>query len=219
VPAQGRGAALTSGPADLAAEVREVDTPSGPARVTLSGRGSHGLFALGHGAGGGIGAPDLLAVSAAVAAAGWTVARVEQPYRVKGRRAPDAAPRLDAAWCAVLEALASERGPRLVVSGRSSGARVAVRTASAAGADGAIALAFPLHPPGRPEKSRADELKGVAVPTLVVQGARDSFGTLAEFPRRLPGVARVEVPGDHSLKQGTDEVASAVVDWLRRTFG
>jgi predicted alpha/beta-hydrolase family hydrolase len=106
-----------------------------------------------------------------------------------------------------------------VVSGRSSGARVAVRTASAAGADGAIALAFPLHPPGRPEKSRADELKGVAVPTLVVQGARDSFGTLAEFPRRLPGVARVEVPGDHSLKQGTDEVASAVFDWLRRTFG
>jgi predicted alpha/beta-hydrolase family hydrolase len=220
VPAAGRGATLTAPSSEaLRAAVREVETPTGTARITLSTPGSAGLFALGHGAGGGIEAPDLLAVSSAVHDAGWTVARIEQPYRVKGHRAPPRPPVLDEAWCAVLSALANHRGPRLVVSGRSSGARVAVRTAAGLGADGVVALAFPLHPPGRPDKPRADELKELAVPALIVQGHRDAFGTLAEFPKRMPGVSRVEVPGDHSLKQGVDAAAAAVTKWLAKTFG
>jgi hypothetical protein len=184
----------------------------------LSTPGAAGLFAVGHGAGGGIEAADLVAVSAALLELGWTIARVEQPYRVKGHRAPPRPPILDAAWCAVLDSLAAERGPKLVVSGRSSGARVAVRTASEVGADGVVALAFPLHPPGRPDKSRADELKGVTVPGLIVQGHRDAFGALAEFPKRLPGITRVEVPGDHSLKQGIEPAAAAIVKWIRKTL-
>lgn len=202
----------------LAATVREVDTPTGTALVTLSTPGSAGLFALGHGAGGGVDAPDLLAVSRAVQEAGWTVARIEQPYRVKGHRAPPRPPVLDEAWRAVMAALADVRGPRLVASGRSSGARVAVRTATEVGADGVVALAFPLHPPGRPEKSRADELKALAVPALIVQGHRDAFGALAEFPKRMSGVSRLEVPGDHSLKQSVDAAATAVTKWLAKTL-
>jgi predicted alpha/beta-hydrolase family hydrolase len=200
-------------PPTLDARSLEVDTPSGPAHVALSKRGKTGLFVVGHGAGGGIDAVDIIAVSTALAGAGWTVARVLQPYRVKGRRAPEAPPRLDAAWAAVITALRRERTGRLVVSGRSSGARVAVRTASAVGADAVVALAFPLHPPGRPEKSRADELAGLAVPHLVVQGERDAFGSPVEFP---PGTNVVGVPGDHSLKQAPDVVAARVVDWLAK---
>lgn len=219
MPAGGRGAALSASPSDhLAAIVREVDTPTGIARVTVSTPGPAGLFALGHGAGGGIDAPDLLAVSSVVHDAGWTVARVEQPYRVRGHRAPPRPPVLDEAWCAVIASLVTDRGPRLVTCGRSSGARVAVRTATDLGADGVVALAFPLHPPGRPDKHRADELKSLTTPTLIVQGHRDAFGTLAEFPKRMPGVTRVEVPGDHSLKQGVDDAAAAVRKWLAKTL-
>jgi hypothetical protein len=196
----------------LTARTRDIDTPSGVARVTLTKRGAAGLFVVGHGAGGGIDAVDIVAVSQVLADAGWTVARVMQPYRVKGHRAPEAPPRLDAAWTAVLAKLARERTGKLVVSGRSSGARVAVRTAAAVGADAVVALAFPLHPPGKPERSRADELAGLTAPLLVVQGARDAFGTRKEFPKGTP---IVEVPGDHSLKQDTAAVATAVVDWLR----
>jgi predicted alpha/beta-hydrolase family hydrolase len=196
----------------LSARTLDVDTPSGPARVTMTKRGSKGLYVVGHGAGGGIDAADLLAVSQALADEGWTVARVEQPYRVKGRRAPEPAPKLDVAWLSVLAALKRERRGKLVVSGRSSGARVAVRTAAEAGADGVVALAFPLHPPGRPEKSRSAELAGLTVPLLVIQGARDTFGTRSEFPRRIP---IVEVAGDHSLKQDTAAVSDAVLSWLR----
>jgi predicted alpha/beta-hydrolase family hydrolase len=197
--------------ARLASRTREIDTPSGAARVTLSPRGERGLAVLGHGAGGGIDAPDLIEVATALVDDGWTVARVEQPYRVGGRRAPDPAPRLDAAWTAVIEALSVERGPQLVVSGRSSGARVACRTAEAVGADAVVALAFPLHPPGKPEKSRADELTALTVPHLVVQGSSDSFGTRSEFPK---GTHLVEIHGDHSLRQGANEAAIVVVDWL-----
>lgn len=150
-------------------------------------------------------------MAAALRAAGWTVARVEQPYRVKGRRAPEAAPRLDAAWLAVLDSLSAKRRGRLVVSGRSSGARVAVRTAGLAGADAVVALAFPLHPPGKPDKSRADELSVSDVPTLVVQGDRDAFGTGKEFPA---GINVVDVPGDHSLRQAPNRVAAEVLSWL-----
>ena len=196
----------------LDARMLEVDTPSGPARVTMTRRGSNGLYVVGHGAGGGIDAVDLVAVSQALADEGWTVARVEQPYRVKGHRAPERPPKLDAAWVAVIGALRRERRGPLVVSGRSSGARVAVRSAADVGADAAVALAFPLHPPGKPEKSRADELASIACPLLIVQGARDAFGTRKEFPKGTP---IVEVPGDHSLKQDTGAVADAVLGWLR----
>jgi hypothetical protein len=203
----------------LDARTLDVDTPSGPAQVSLTRRGREGLFVIGHGAGGGIDAVDLVAVSTALADAGWTVARVVQPYRVKGHRAPERPPRLDAAWIAVIDALRKERGSRaagagggkLVVSGRSSGARVAVRTADAVSADGVVALAFPLHPPGKPEKSRAEELEGLQAPLLVVQGARDAFGTAKELPA---GTHVIEVPGDHSLKQDTAAVVSAVLGWI-----
>ena len=197
--------------ASLDARSLEIETPSGPAQVALSKPGLAGLFVVGHGAGGSIDAVDIVAVSSALAESGWTVARVIQPYRVKGRHAPEAPPRLDAAWIAVLDALSEQRVGRLVVSGRSSGARVAVRTATQVGADAVVALAFPLHPPGKPEKSRADELAALSVPHVVVQGERDAFGTPAELPS---GTNVVGVPGDHSLKQAPDVVAATVLEWL-----
>jgi predicted alpha/beta-hydrolase family hydrolase len=209
----------------IALRIREIETPSGLARAYLStpsrsrsASAARGLVVIGHGAGGGIDAPDLVAVTEALLAAGWTVARVEQPYRVKGRRAPEPAPRLDAAWTAVVAALRARRRGLLVVAGRSSGARVACRTAAAVGADAVVALAFPLHPPGKPEKSRSEELLAVEVPTLVVQGERDPFGVAAELPSRSDRSAAsqlqvVVVPGDHSLRQGTDQAAAAIVAW------
>jgi uncharacterized protein len=195
-------------------QTREINTPSGLARAHLSVssfRPALGLAVLGHGAGGGVDTADLLAVTEALTDVGWTVGRVEQPYRVKGRRAPEPAPRLDAAWIAVVAALRGRRRFPVLVGGRSSGARVACRTAATVRADAVLALAFPLHPPGKPEKSRADELLGVTVPTLVVQGERDPFGG----PRDLPtGPTVIGVPGDHSLRQAADQVANSVVDWL-----
>jgi predicted alpha/beta-hydrolase family hydrolase len=165
---------------------------------------------LGHGAGGGVEAGDLLAVTRSLGAAGWVVARVEQPYRLRGRRAPDRAPVLDAAWLAVVAHLRQLYPGPLVVGGRSSGARVACRTATATGAAAVVCLAFPLHPPQHPEKSRADELALVRCPLLVVQGERDAFGGPGELP---PGPTVVPVPGDHSLRR-TAEVAAAVTSWL-----
>jgi uncharacterized protein len=203
-----------------AVRVREIETPSGPARAHVSGPArAGGIVVLGHGAGGGIDAPDLVAVTSALVVAGWAVARVEQPYRVKGRRAPEPAARLDAAWLAVVHALTARRSGRLVVGGRSSGARVACRTAGELAADAVIALAFPLHPPGRPEKSRADELVAVPAPVLVVQGDRDGFGNRAEIRKALGRRAEgarsvVSVPGDHALRKAPDLIASTVVDWL-----
>jgi uncharacterized protein len=198
---------------------REVDTPSGLARVHVdpaTTRRAHGIAVFGHGAGGGIEATDLVAVTGALTAAGWDVARVEQPYRVKGRRAPEPAAKLDAAWCAVLDAL---RPKRLIVGGRSSGARVACRTAADVGAGAVVALAFPLHPPGKPERSRVDELAAVDVPVLVVQGDRDPFGNEAELRAALgqgtaPNRTIVSVPGDHSLRQSAAQVAEQVVTWI-----
>lgn len=187
-----------------------IETPVGDARAALSGDGP-ALAVLGHGAGGGIGAADLVAVTAALQAEGWAVARVEQPYRVQGRRAPDRPQKLDAAWMAVCVALAKIHPGPLLVGGRSSGARVACRTAAGVRASAVVCLAFPLHPPGKPDSSRADELGLVAgVPLLVVQGERDPFGTADEFPA---GVEVVTVPGDHSLRR-TTPVADAVRDWL-----
>jgi predicted alpha/beta-hydrolase family hydrolase len=189
---------------------RTVDTPAGEARAIVTGDGAP-LAVLGHGAGGGVTAADLVAVTTALVAAGWTVARVEQPYRVQGRTAPDRAPKLDAAWTAVLAMLTADRTGPVLVGGRSSGARVACRTAVEVGATAVLCLAFPLHPPGRPDASRADELTLVGkLPLLVVQGDKDAFGTAAEFPR---GVRVATVPGDHSLRR-TAPVVEAVVGWL-----
>ncbi len=131
---------------------RELDTPHGPARAHLHpARRPRALLVLGHGAGGGVTAPDLVAAAEAANAAGVSVALIEQPYRVAGRRSPAPAHQLDAAWLAVVEQL--REVPPLLCGGRSSGARVACRTAAATGAAGVLCLAFPLHPPGRPEKT------------------------------------------------------------------
>jgi len=167
---------------------------------------------LGHGAGGGVDSPDLVGATKAARSAGLSVALMEQPYRVAGRRSPAPANQLDAAWSVVLSQLRA--GPLsgidfLLTGGRSAGARVACRTAADTGSRAVLCLAFPLHPPGRPEKSRLDELDAVSVPTLVVQGANDPFGTPPDSPNRI--VARV--PGTHSLRDG-ERVAAVVAEWL-----
>jgi predicted alpha/beta-hydrolase family hydrolase len=167
---------------------------------------------LGHGAGGDVGAPDLVAVRDAALAAGVTVVRVTQPYRVAGRRSPAPAGQLDAAWIAVVRALTGGDRLPLVVGGRSSGARVACRTGVELGAAGIVALAFPLHPPGKPERSRAAELD-TGLPTLVVNGDRDPFGV----PEPRGSVELCLRPGEgHGLSRDPAAVGSAVVAWLAR---
>ena len=194
-----------------------IETPTGTARATLlapAGAPS-GLLVLGHGAGGGIGAADLVAVVGAAVVAGWRVALVEQPWRVAGRRIAPAPARLDAGWLPVLAELAGTASGPLVVGGRSAGARVACRTAVDGGAAAVLCLAFPLHPPGRPERSRLDELAGAGVPVLAVQGRRDPFGTARELRGLAPdGVRVVEVDGDHGLAAGAEAAAAAVAGWL-----
>jgi hypothetical protein len=206
--------------------VSELQTPLGPARVTATDPPGAvvGTLVLGHGAGGGIGSPDLVAVTADAAAAGWRVLGVEQPWRVAGKRIAPAPLRLDEGWHAVLTALREDgrlTGP-LVFGGRSAGARVACRTAAELGADGVLCLAFPLHPPDRPERSRAGELTGVEVPLGVVQGETDAFGRPEELAAVLtgrPGATLYAVPGDHALIRSPDVVALAAVDWLGGVAG
>jgi predicted alpha/beta-hydrolase family hydrolase len=165
---------------------------------------------LGHGAGGGVAAPDLVVATETALAAGVTVALVEQPYRVAGRRSPPPAPRLDEAWITVVEQLTAGplAGLPLLVGGRSSGARVACRTAEATGAHGVLCLAFPLIAPSG--ASRLAELDAVRVPTLVVQGTRDRFGMPPAGPERVV----VEVSADHALKSDRAAIAAAIADWL-----
>ncbi|MGY1803392.1 alpha/beta family hydrolase [Blastococcus sp. SYSU D00922] len=200
-------------------DVREVATPLGPARAHVDGGGGARTLVLGHGAGGGVESADLVEITAEAAAAGWRVVRVEQPWRVAGRRVAVAPPRLDEGWNAVLAALRADgvlAGP-LVLGGRSAGARVACRTAAEQGAAGVLALAFPLHPPGRPEKSRAAELTTVDVPLVVVQGETDAFGAPADVAAVLagrPGASVYAVPGDHALKKNVGLVAAAAMSWL-----
>lgn len=187
----------------------EVLTSKGPARlVEFRARRAWATLVLGHGAGGGGTAPDLAAIAEALPAQGVTVVLHEQPWKVAGRKVAAAPPVLDAGW---VESLAqySPTGP-LIVGGRSAGARVACRTAGQVGADAVVALAFPLHPPGRPAKTRVAEL-AVDVPLRIVQGQRDPFGRPGEFP---PGLDLVAVPGDHSLRQGLDEAVAAVRTFL-----
>lgn len=194
----------------------EIPTPVGPARAEVVPGGGAALV-LGHGAGGGTAAPDLRAAGAVAAGLGWTVVYVEQPYRVAGRRAPAPAGQLDDAWRAVLAALRTDgaigAGP-LVTGGRSSGSRVACRTAADVGAAGVLCLAFPLHPPGRaddPSRSRLPELDGVEVPVLVVQGESDPFG----MPPDGAGREVVRLRGNHSLRSDMLGLRSAVERWLR----
>jgi len=198
-----------------------IDTPHGPAAAHLHPAGDPaGALVLGHGAGGGVAAPDLVAATAVALALGISVALVEQPYRVAGRRSPSPAHQLDAAWAAVVEHLraAELAGVPVVTGGRSSGARVACRTAAATGAAGVLCLAFPLQPPARKNGTRAasrqGELDAVAVPMLVVQGEGDPFGMPDPEGRRE--VARLR--GNHSLRSDISGLKAAVEAWLRRTL-
>ena len=197
--------------------VLDVDTPHGPARAHLHPADAPtGALVLGHGAGGGVTARDLAKVTAVASAAGLAVALVEQPYRVAGRRSPAPAHQLDAAWLAVVERLRADelRDLRLVVGGRSAGARVACRTAAESGAIAVLCLAFPLHPPGRPDKTRLPELDAVELPTLIVQGASDPFG----MPPPAANREVVTVAGNHSLTSDLGAVGAAVEAWLPRVL-
>jgi len=197
-----------------------IETDAGTARVTWHRATRPRLvLALGHGAGGGIEARDLQARARVLPAHGVSVALVEQPWRVAGKKVAPAPKTLDTGWRGLWPALQSPGRP-VIAGGRSAGARVACRTAAELGAAAVLALAFPLHPPGRPEKSRADELLGAGVPTLVVQGGRDPFGRPEEFPSGSFEI--VEVPyGDHGFavpkraditqEQALDVVTDAVV--------
>jgi predicted alpha/beta-hydrolase family hydrolase len=197
----------------------DVPTPHGPARVHLEAVDEpRGILVLGHGAGGGVGARDLVTAAGVATSSGLSTALVEQPYRVAGRRSPAPARQLDAAWTAVVEHIRAAglvRGT-LVVGGRSSGARVACRTAAAAAADAVLCLAFPLQPPPRqgrpPSPSRLPELDALTVPALVVQGDRDRFGVPPGGPLRNVAV----VPGDHAIRSDLTAVGEAVRAWLSR---
>lgn len=202
----------------------EVATGVGPARVHLRTPPATppGLLLLGHGAGGGFAAPDLTAAAQAATGLGWAVALVEQPWLVAGRRIATPPPTLDVAWraaaSAVADRLAGEGGPAVVVhAGRSAGARVACRSGAGLGARAVLCLAFPLHPPGRPDRSRAGELAGAGVPVLVVQGRRDPFGSPEEVAAAVPAATVVPVDGDHSLGRARGAPAAVrdtVAGWL-----
>ncbi len=212
-----------SADADVTDVTETVGTDAGPARITwhrAPGR-ARLVLAVSHGAGGGIEARDLRALAAALPAHGVSVALVEQPWRVAGKKVAPAPKTLDTGWRGIWPALAAPGLP-VISGGRSAGARVACRTATELGARAVLALSFPLHPPGRPERSRADELLGAGVPTLVVQGGNDPFGRPGEFPEGAYEL--VEVPhGDHGFAvpkraditqdEAVAVVTGAVVRW------
>jgi predicted alpha/beta-hydrolase family hydrolase len=165
-----------------------------------------------------VSAPDLVASRDAALAERFTVALIEQPYRVVGRRSPPPASHLDAAWVEIVDTLRARqlKSMRLIVGGRSLGGRVACRTVEATGAVAVLCLAFPLEPPGRKNpQNRLPELEGVSVPVLVVQGERDPFG----MPPPSPSRQVVKVPGDHGLKADPEAVATAVRTWLATVVG
>jgi len=191
----------------------QIDTGAGPANAELDGpAGARFLLILTHGAGGGVGSADLLAARDAGLAAGGAVARVLQPYRVRGARAPGAPLRQDAAWLEIVAALRERYADvPLLQGGRSNGARVACRTAGRARAAGVLALAFPLHPPGRPDQSRADELRAAGVPVLVINGDRDPFG----IPEAEEMTRVVVLPGQtHALSGAGPAIKREVGAWL-----
>ncbi|MFI0450018.1 alpha/beta family hydrolase [Actinomadura sp. 6N118] len=195
-----------------------IVTAHGPAEVTLDEVGDPSfLLVLTHGSNGGVDAPDLLAVRDVALALGGAVARVMQPFRLAGRRAPGPAVKQDEAWLEVMKLLRDRHGAvPLVQGGRSNGARVACRTARAADAAGVIALAFPLHPPRNPERSRADELRSAGVEVLVVNGDRDPFGV----PDPADAAEVVVLAGErHDLTKDPPAVGAAAEPWLRRWSG
>ncbi|MER5832974.1 alpha/beta family hydrolase [Streptomyces sp. NPDC002130] len=204
------------------ATTETVETDAGTARITWhQAKKARLVLAVSHGAGGGIEARDLVALAEVLPAHGVTVARVEQPWRVAGKKLAPAPKTLDTGWRGIWPALAKSGLP-VVSGGRSAGARVACRTAVELGAHAVLALSFPLHPPGKPEKSRAEELLGSGVPTLVVQGGNDPFGKPEEFPDGEYEL--VEVPyGDHgfavpkradiSQEEAVAVITDAVVEW------
>jgi uncharacterized protein len=205
-----------------------VPTPLGDARITRfpAAARCRAVLMLGHGAGGGVEAPDLQALASALPPSGIEVVLVEQPWRVAGKRLAPAPKTLDVGWRAVMEwwpvhAPDDAGGAPVIVGGRSAGARVACRTGADTGARGVLALAFPLHPPGQPTKSRIDELLGTGLPTLVVQGAVDPFGTPAEYPTLPPSHRLVALAaGGHefAVRKGQapvfDEITHAVAEWI-----
>jgi uncharacterized protein len=200
----------------------EIMTAEGAALADLASPGEGRpepafLLVLTHGSGGRVASPDVLAVQDAALGLGAVVALVTQPYRVKGQRAPGSAERQDAAWAEVIAALRTSVGPglSLIQGGRSNGARVACRTAQAVGARGVVALAFPLHPPGRPERSRAAELAMAGTDVLVINGRNDPFG----IPRRAAGRRLVVLDGEtHALSRHPDAVGRAARSWLRKVL-
>lgn len=202
--------------------VVEVETPLGPARVHLARPPrAHGSVVLTHGAGGSIRAGDVTAVATGLVEAGWAVALVEQAWVVAGRKLPPPAVTQDPLWLPVLAHLTAGRSrlPRpLVVGGKSNGARVAFRTAHDTGADAVLALAFPLHPPGKPELSRAQELRAPlahGIPLHVVQGESDAFGTPQEVRAELPDPTWVTVArGGHGFTRKPDDVVAAALAFV-----
>jgi uncharacterized protein len=191
----------------------DISTAAGPARVTVDAPAEPTfLLVMTHGAAGGVDSRDLLAVRSAAAALGGVVARVLQPYRVRGARAPGSPERQDAAWLEIIAALRREYpGIPLVQGGRSNGARVACRTAAAVSARAVVALAFPLHPPGRPGQSRAGELRAAGTDVLVINGERDPFG----IPDQADAARVIVLPGEtHALTRNPAAVGAAVGSWL-----
>ncbi|SOD83879.1 alpha/beta family hydrolase [Streptomyces sp. Ag109_G2-15] len=200
-----------------------VETDAGTARITWHrAKQARLVLAVSHGAGGGIEARDLRALAQVLPGHGVTVALVEQPWRVAGKKVAPAPKTLDTGWRGIWPALAGMELP-VISGGRSAGARVACRTATELGAHAVLALSFPLHPPGKPERSRADELLGAGVPTLVVQGGNDPFGKPDEFPEGSYELVEV-AHGDHGFavpkraeitqEQALETVTGAVVEWV-----
>jgi uncharacterized protein len=198
---------------------REIPTPHGPGRVHVHpAPAARGALVLGHGAGGGVTAADLQLAVAVAGELNVTGVLVEQPYRVAGRRSAAPAKQLDTAWAAILADLRENElaGLPVVTGGRSSGARVACRTAATVGATGVLCLAFPLQPArrrasGEQAPSRLPELEAVTVPILIIQGANDPFGV----PQPAPGREVVVVEGDHALRKERPAIAAAIRAWLR----
>ena len=195
----------------------EIDTPHGPALVHLhEAENPRGALVLGHGAGGGVAARDLVAATKAALEERVSVALVEQPYRVAGRKSQAPAKQLDTAWDVVVDHLRGDvfAGLPVITGGRSAGARVACRTAAVTYAAGVLCLAFPVHPPGKPEKTRLDELDAVTVPVLVIQGESDPFG----MPPPATGREIVAQPGTHALTGDLAGLGEAVRGWLARVL-
>lgn len=189
-----------------------IETTRGAATVSLRvAEGSRGLLVLGPGASGKTDSKDLLAVADAVHAAGVSVAIVTPPYAAAGKKVPPRGSASDEAWIDVVGALRDELPDQPVVTGgRSFGSRVACRTSDATGSVGVLCLAFPLHPPGKPEKLRLSDLESATVPTLVIQGRKDPFGCPPEAEHRRV----VVVDGDHSLTKEHETITQTVVAWI-----